>query len=69
MKGVVKFRNGSSGCESHIKHLLEMSQTKLYEIFKNENKKLNLGKDLLGNINDSILEHAETVTHPLIETT
>ena len=43
-KDVLKLRIGSKDREPHIKHLLDITQTELYERFKNEHKELNLGQ-------------------------
>ena len=41
-KDVLKLRKGSKYHQPHIKHFLDMTQTKFYEIFNNEHRKLNL---------------------------
>src|SRR5713226_4482194 len=43
-KDVLKLRRGSKDREPHIKHLLDITQTKLYEKFRNEHRQLNLGQ-------------------------
>ena len=43
-KDVVKLRKGSRDREPHIKHFLDMTQTKLYERFRRAHTKLNLGQ-------------------------
>ena len=42
-KDVLKLRRGSRNHEPHIKHFLDMTQTKLYERFRHEHNELNLG--------------------------
>ena len=42
-KYVLKLRRGSTDHEPHIKHFLDMTQTKLYERFRHEHNELNLG--------------------------
>ena len=48
-KLVVKLRKGSRDCEPHIKHFLDMTQTKLYERFRRAHTDLTWEKDLLRN--------------------
>jgi len=43
-KDALKLRRGSSYCEPHNKHFLDMKKRKLYERFKNGCKELNLGQ-------------------------
>ena len=43
-KDVLKLRKGSKDHEPHIKHFLDITQTKLYKKFRNEHRQLNLGK-------------------------
>ena len=39
-----KTEKGSKDREPHINHLLDITQTELYEKFRNEHRQLNLGK-------------------------
>ena len=43
-KDVLKLRMGSRDREPHIKHFLDMAQTKLYKRFRHEHNELNLGQ-------------------------
>ena len=43
-KDVVKLRKGSRDREPHIKHFLDMTQTKLYERLRRAHTELNLGQ-------------------------
>ena len=55
-KDVLKLRRGSKDHEPHIKHLLDITQTELYERFRNEHKELNLGQRFLRNVSPGMLE-------------
>lgn len=43
-KDVLKLRKGSRDHEPHIKHFVNMTQTKLYERFRSSYSELNLGQ-------------------------
>ena len=55
-KDVLKLRRGSKDREPHIKNLLDITQTELYEKFRNEHRQLNLGQRYLRNVSLGMLE-------------
>jgi hypothetical protein len=67
-RDVLKHFKGSRNNEPSIKHYLDMTQSKLYEMFKVSHLELRLGQRYFQNVNHGMLESTPSVMPVIVYT-